>query len=89
MSISMVAFENGLGSCIMANIDRERLRPILNVPEGIEIELVVALGYPAHKAFVEEMRDDDARYWMDERGDFHVPKRELDEVLSWNSYSRK
>ena len=85
MSISMVASEEGLGSCIMAAVDRDRLRDILKISGDLGIELVVSLGYPAHESKVEEMKDEDVRYWTDEEGTFHVPKRDLKSVLRWNS----
>ena len=84
MSISMVASEEGLGSCIMGSADRDRLREILKIPGELKIELVVSVGYPAHEAKVEEMKDGDVKYWMDEEGTFHVPKRDLKSVLRWN-----
>jgi nitroreductase len=45
MSISMVAYDEGLGSCILGAVDRAQLGKILNVSDDLEIVLVVALGY--------------------------------------------
>ncbi|MFQ6095557.1 MAG: nitroreductase family protein [Candidatus Bathyarchaeia archaeon] len=86
MSISMVAYDEGLGSCILGAIDRDRLREILGVPENLEILLVVSLGYPGESPVVEKMIGDDVRYWLDEKGVLHVPKRDLEEIVRWNSY---
>ncbi|MCW4016478.1 MAG: nitroreductase family protein [Candidatus Bathyarchaeota archaeon] len=44
MSISMVAYDEGVGSCILASVDREKLRAVFNVPERFDVVLVVALG---------------------------------------------
>jgi nitroreductase len=85
MSISMVASEEGLGSCIMGAVDRDSLRNVLKISEDLRIELVVSLGYPAHKSKVEEMKNGNVKYWMDEEGTFHVPKRDLKSILRWNS----
>ena len=49
MSISMVAYDEGLGSCILGAIDREQLEKILNIHDNLNIVLVIALGYPAEK----------------------------------------
>ena len=86
MSISMVAYDEGLGSCILGAIDRARLRKILRVPEHLDVLLLVALGYPAEKPVLDEVRDGDIKYWLDENGVLHVPKRPLEEVLRWNRY---
>lgn len=55
--ISLVALEKGLGSCLIASVDRDRLRQILKVPDHCEINLVVALGYPNESPTVEDLRD--------------------------------
>ncbi|MHC3128887.1 MAG: nitroreductase family protein [Candidatus Bathyarchaeota archaeon] len=84
LSISMVAYDEGLGSCILGAVDREKLREILEVPEGLAVALVVALGYPAENPVVEPVKDGDIKYWLDENGVLHVPKRDLKDVIRWN-----
>ena len=86
MSISMVAFDEGLGSCILGAVDREKLRGILRAPDGLDIVLVVALGYPAESPVADKMKDGDVKYWLDENRVLHVPKRSLEEVVKWNRY---
>jgi nitroreductase len=86
MSISMVAFEIGVASCMLGSIDRAMLRKVLKVPEHIDILFLVALGYPAEKQVVDEVKDGDIKYWLDEDGVLHVPKRSLEEILRWNTY---
>ena len=86
MSISMVAYDEGLGSCILGSVDREKLRKILKIPENLRIILVISLGYPAEQPVVEEMRDGDIKYWLDENGVLHVPKRKFKDITKWNIY---
>jgi nitroreductase len=86
MSISMVAYDEGLGSCILGSVDREKLRDILKVPEGFTVALVVGLGYPAENPVVEPVKDGATNYWLDENGVLHVPKRDLKYIIRWNSY---
>ena len=83
--ISLVAFERGLGSCLIASVDRDRLREILKLPTHCEINLVVALGYPNESPIVEDFRDS-IKYWKDEQGTLHVPKRKLADILHHNHY---
>jgi len=89
MSISMVAYDEGLGSCILASVDREKLREVLNVPEGLTISLVVALGYPAENPVVETVKAGDIKYWLDENGVLHVPKRDLKDIVRRNRYQKQ
>lgn len=85
MSISVVAYDAGLGSCILGSVDREKLREILKVPEGLAVALVVALGYPAENPVVEPVNGGDIKYWLDENGVLHVPKRDLKDIIRWNN----
>jgi nitroreductase len=87
MSISMVAHDEGLGSCILGAVDRAKLRKILRIPNDLDIVLVVALGYPAEHPVVEEIEDGNIKYWLDEKGVLHVPKRNLEDIVKWNSYN--
>ena len=86
MSISLVAYEKDLGSCILGAVSRDKLRKILNIPEEIDIVLVVALGYPAEESVVDKVKDDNIKYWLGKDGVLHVPKREFEEIAMWNSY---
>lgn len=84
MSISMIAYDEGLGSCILGAIDRPKLRTILNIPRSLDIILAVALGYPAENPVVDKVRDGNIKYWLDEDDVLHVPKRDLQDILVWN-----
>jgi nitroreductase len=85
MSISMVAYDEGLGSCILASVDRKKLRNVLNVPESLDVALVVALGYPAETPVVEPVSDGNIKYWLDKNGVLHVPKRAIKDIVRWNN----
>ena len=87
MSISMVAYEKGLGSCILGTIDRSKLKKILNIPDSLDIVLAVALGYPAESPIVDKViNEDNTKYWLDNNGVLHIPKRELKDIVKWNNW---
>jgi nitroreductase len=86
MSISLVADEAGLGTCMLGSIDREKLRPLLNIPDNLNILMLVALGYTKTKPITDTVKNGDIKYWLDESGKLHVPKRALDDILSWNTH---
>jgi nitroreductase len=76
------AVEKGLGGCMVGAIDKDRLRRELAIPEHLMIRLVLALGKPAEKVVLEELQPGgDTRYWRDEDGVHHVPKRGLAELI--------
>ena len=80
-SILLGATEQGLGGCIIATV-RKGLRQALSIPDQYEILLVIALGKPKEVVQIEPVGPDgDIKYWRDEAGIHHVPKRSLDEII--------
>jgi hypothetical protein len=59
------------------------LRQELNIAPELTIMLIIALGEPSEKVVIESTTDTkgNIRYWRDEAGIHHVPKRPLDEVI--------
>ena len=81
-SIILGAQELGFGACLLAAIDRPRLREVLDIPEHLEIELVVALGTPGEEVKLTTVGSDgDIRYWRDDKGIHYVPKRSRDDLI--------
>lgn len=76
---------DGVASCWIRSIDEPAIRELLGVPSRLEIDSVIALGYPGEQLVVEEAADD-IKYWLDEDDVLHVPKRRLDDVLHRNWY---
>ncbi len=81
-NILLGATNEGLGGCIVGSVKRERLRKELNIPDHFEILHVIALGKPKEEVVIETVGPDgDIKYWRDESGVHHVPKRTLDEII--------
>ena len=80
-SILLSAVEQGYGGCIIGSVQRERLRDILDIPDQYKIIQVLALGKPAEEVVIDEVVKGDIKYWRDEKGVHHVPKRGLDELI--------
>ncbi len=81
-TILLGATEIGLGGCMIGNVASKKLRLNLNIPEHLEILLVLAIGKPVEEVQLDAIGDDgDIKYWRDESGVHHVPKRGLDEII--------
>ncbi len=81
-SMLIGATERGLGGCMIASVQREKLRRSIAIPEHLGIVLVVALGKPKEEVVIVDVAPSgDTTYWRDDRGVHHVPKRSLDEIL--------
>ncbi len=81
-TILLGATEKGLGGCIIGSIQREPLAKALDIPDRYKILLVIALGKPAEKIVIEPVASEsEIKYWRDDRGVHHVPKRSVDQVI--------
>jgi nitroreductase len=81
-TVLLAAVEHGLGGCIIGSIKREPLREVLAISERYEILLVIALGKPKETVIIEEVgRNGEVKYWRDEKGVHHVPKRKLEDII--------
>jgi nitroreductase len=80
-SIMLGTVEADFGGCIIASINRDRLRATLNIPDKYEILLVIALGVPKEPVIIDEVKEGSIKYWRDEKDIHHVPKRLLSEII--------
>lgn len=91
MAAMLLAVEKGLASCWLKSINAPRLGKLLEVPEALELDTVLALGQPAEDPALVDLKPDQdgrevIRYWRDEAGRQFVPKRALKSILHHNRY---
>uniref|UniRef100_Q3AQQ4 Nitroreductase family protein n=1 Tax=Chlorobium chlorochromatii (strain CaD3) TaxID=340177 RepID=Q3AQQ4_CHLCH len=71
-----------LGGCMVASLERQRLRQLLSIDEMYEILMVIALGKPIEKVVIDQISNGDSvRYYCDAYAIHHVPKRMVESVL--------
>lgn len=81
-SILLGATEKGLGGCIIASIQKEKLAETLNLPDHYEIFYVLALGKPKEEVVIDYIdKSGNTKYWRDEKQVHHVPKRKLEDII--------
>ncbi len=80
-SMLLQAVELGYGGCIIASVKRETLAKELCLPENLEILQVLALGAPKEEVIVDDIQDNNYKYWREPDGKHHVPKRTLQELI--------
>ena len=84
----LAAEEENIGSCILCKINRDKIREVLKIPNNIEVDSVIALGYKAEQPVVEDLKES-VKYWRDKNEILHVPKRKLENVIHINTYKIK
>lgn len=76
------AIEQGLGGCILGNVNRVQLKEDLGFNDDYELTFVLALGYPKEEIILEKVDESgNIKYWRDENQVHHVPKRELNDLI--------
>lgn len=78
--IKISAASMNLGTCIMASF--KNLDSLLHIKEKERLRLIIALGHPAHQSHIVEYKDD-FRYYKDEHDDYYVPKKPLDDIITF------
>lgn len=81
-TILLGAVEIGLGGCILNNVNRDLLKQALNIPDYLDVLLVLALGKPKETVVLDKLElGSDIKYWRDNENVHHVPKRKLKDVI--------
>lgn len=80
-SILLGAVEMGLGGCVIAAFQTNKLAEIISLPDDLEIMLVLAIGKPKENIILDELNNGgDIKYWRDDVENHHVPKRLLEDI---------
>ena len=79
-NMCICAAAEGIGSCMIGNLDRKRLVELLDVPDHYEILYAVAFGFPVEHVEIAPWAGD-VKYYRDENQKHFVPKRLLKDVL--------
>jgi len=81
-TIMLAAVEQGLGGVMIGAINRKGLHKALELPDHLEILLVLALGKTKEEMVIESMEEGgNTQQWWETRDIRHVPKRKLADVL--------
>lgn len=80
-ALTLGAVVKGYGTCIIKSFNLSKIVEILELDPSLKPTYVVALGVPKEEVVLEPMINGDIKYWRDDKGLHHVPKRGLEEIL--------
>lgn len=81
-TILLQAADDGLGGCMIGNFNADEVKSTLDLSENLLPLLIVALGKPAEKIVITEVKEDGKTdYYRDENDVHYVPKRSLEDIL--------
>jgi nitroreductase len=92
-TICLGAVALGLGTCWIKSINYPKLSGILEVPEELELDSVLAIGVPTEfpkRVDIESGKTgvEVIKYWRDENEQHFVPKRGLEDILHQQKYGK-
>jgi len=79
-NILVAACSMGLGTCWLGALDYDDICEIIGIPEGYKLISAIAVGYPDYESISEHSKGD-IKYYLDDNGVLHVPKRNIDEII--------
>ena len=86
-NMNLIAGEEGIGCCWIGAFKKKKINEIIDVPENLSVELVLAMGYPLEKPVPEDIeKGSSIKYYKDASGTLHVPKRKLEDILHLNRF---
>jgi hypothetical protein len=65
--------------------NEQDIKLLLEIPEGYDIALVIAMGYPDESP-VADVAKDSLNIYVDDKGVRHVPKRKLEDIIHHNKF---
>ena len=80
-SILIGAVDEGFGGCIIGTFNKRRVAKIFELTDNLEILWLIALGKPAEKVVLEDVKNNEIKYWRDDKDIHHVPKRSMNELI--------
>ncbi len=80
-AVTLGAAALGIGGCIMKSFNREKVIEALSLPANMDPRYVLALGYPAEKVRIVDIKDGDYKYYRDADDTQCVPKRSVSQLI--------
>ena len=81
-TILLRAVEKGYGGCMFGTVKKKKLLTLLDLPDDMEIALVIALGKPVETVVLDDIEPGGSiKYYRDPDGTHHVPKRKTGELI--------
>ena len=85
-TILLGASEKKLGGCIIADFPKTKLQDILALPMHLKPLYVIALGKPEEEVIIDDLANNDVKYWRDNEGKLHIPKRSKEDLIFYVRY---
>ena len=83
-NMTLAAWNRGVGSCMIGACNKPMLSKMFGLNENQVLHTVVAFGYPSHVSHIVDVENpEEVKYYLDENRDYVVPKRKLEDVVTY------
>ena len=82
-NIILTAESCNIATCWLGAINKHSIKKLLFIPKYMEVDSVIALGYPNTKSRIVKYKGS-VKYFLDKRGVLNVPKRPLCKIMHIN-----
>jgi nitroreductase len=80
-TILLTAVNEGLGGIMFTSVKKEDMRTQLNLPKNLKPQMVIAIGKPIENIVIADVKNNDIKYYRDEKRTHFVPKRSMKEIV--------
>ncbi len=82
-NMTLAAWNHGVGSCIIGACNKTEISKILGLGDNQKLHTVVAFGYPTHTSHIEDVKDGNIKYYLDNDKNYVVPKRKTEDIVRY------
>jgi len=83
-NILLCAADNVLGSCWIGAFNKDKVDALLDLPAGMKVLYLVALGFPYESPVMENIEEGDStKYYLDDKDVLHGPKYTVEALTTW------
>jgi nitroreductase len=86
-NIILTAESYDIGSCVLCNIKKEKIKKLLKIPDEIIVDSVVALGYKNEQPKIVDYKDS-VKYYHDKTMVLNVPKKPFEQLCHIDRYKK-
>ena len=83
-NMTIAAWELGIGSCILGNFSRAKVKEILNIPDNMALMYLIAFGYPIDESRI-SVTDITCStdYYLESPNHLVIPKYKINDIVSY------
>ena len=80
-TMQLAAASTGIGCCMIGAFIKDKASEALDLEDSQDLQLILALGYPAEKRVICDVEKGNTHYYRDDEQVHYIPKRKVEDLL--------